>query len=155
MYAIWNIEFVKICIGRGRNKFENLCPIPLKKDSIKYVQTKPNQAIWEFLTYISPVTFSHGRRLISWSRWDSSWRRLATSVSLMIPARISASFRLRRGFSEFAVSVFCFTFSQGIWLHLFFHSSEEKENNKKKIDQDFLQLQNVYICFAKFLTRSV
>ena len=26
----------------GRNKFENLCPIPLKKDSIKYVQTKPN-----------------------------------------------------------------------------------------------------------------
>ena len=26
-------------LGRGRNKFENLCPIPLKKDSIKYVQT--------------------------------------------------------------------------------------------------------------------
>ena len=40
MYAIWNIEFVKICIGRERNKFENLCLIPLKKDSIKYVQTK-------------------------------------------------------------------------------------------------------------------
>ena len=37
------MKFVKICIGRGRNKFENLCPIPLKKDSIKYVQTKPNQ----------------------------------------------------------------------------------------------------------------
>ena len=31
----------KATIGRGRNKFENLCPIPLKNDSIKYVQTKP------------------------------------------------------------------------------------------------------------------
>ena len=29
--------------GRGRNKFENSCPIPLIKDSIKYVQTKPRE----------------------------------------------------------------------------------------------------------------
>ena len=27
--------------GIGRNKFENLCPIPLIKDSINYVQTNP------------------------------------------------------------------------------------------------------------------
>ena len=35
--------------GRGRNKFENLCPIPLKKDSIKYVHTKPNHTATVFI----------------------------------------------------------------------------------------------------------
>ena len=43
MHVICNIEFVKPCIRRRRNKFENLCPIPLTKYSIKYVQTKPNE----------------------------------------------------------------------------------------------------------------
>ena len=43
MHVICNIEFVKLCIRRRRNKFENLCPIPLTKYSIKYVQTKPNE----------------------------------------------------------------------------------------------------------------
>ena len=37
--------FLKVYTGRGRNKFENLCPIPLKKNSIKYVQTKLNQLV--------------------------------------------------------------------------------------------------------------
>ena len=43
MHVICNIEFVIICIWRRRKKFENLCPIPLTKYSIKYVQTKSNE----------------------------------------------------------------------------------------------------------------
>ena len=41
--------------GRGRNKFENLCPIPLKKDSIKYVQTKPNQQSFTVAVFIVSI----------------------------------------------------------------------------------------------------
>ena len=48
------MKFVKICIGRGRNKFENLCPIPLKKDSIKYVQTRIKLRRWRSQVERSP-----------------------------------------------------------------------------------------------------
>ena len=62
-YYKWNIEFVKLCIGRGWNEFENLCPIPLIKYSIKYVQTKPQNSYRCIYIYMFIEISEYGYRI--------------------------------------------------------------------------------------------